>query len=694
MDREYITLLEEAKNLNKNVFFDKKLVKIIFPYNELIVEEIKEVPGRIYMPMTKSWSLIMDAINSKPLRDFLDKFNFKYDSSIFEVKETKEKPKQINRIEYNKPILNIHFLYDVQLVELTKKIPGRKFVSEGKYWEVELNIDTYPDVNNVINHSKFEVTEEFISDLNKFKVEYLKKIELISSNIDSSKAHDADIEVVGLKGTLRPFQKAGVKYIADNKRVIVGDEMGLGKTIQAIASVVYTQNTPVLVVCPNSLKYNWNKEVVAWTDYTAKVINSTDQPDVTTDFTIMNYNSAVKFLENLKSCQFKSIIIDESHYCKESSTQRTKSIKEIIKNNNPELVIELTGTAVVNRPKELISQLEIVGKLQEFGGFWNFAKRYCGAYRGRFGLEMSGATNLEELHTKLRSLCYIRRNKEEVLKELPDKQINVIELDVNNRQEYSKAESDIVNYLKEEAKEDEKFKRSLNGLTEEQIKEAKKAYREQKSHAAEQAEHLVRINILKQLAAKGKLEEMINWIGEVVESGEKIVVFGIHKEIVDAVAKHFNCNKIDGSVISEDRQKFVEDFQNNPSTKVIVLNMKAGSVGLTLTAASILCFLEFGWTPGEHQQAEDRIHRMGQKNAANIFYFKGKSTIDEDIYDLLMKKSKITKAVNKGEYSEIGSMSIMSELIDRLESKGVKSSVEDKLKSELGEFMSNSRRYI
>ena len=129
-------------------------------------------------------------------------------------------------------------------------------------------------------------------------------------------------------------------------------------------------------------------------------------------------------------------------------------------------------------------------------------------------------------------------------------------------------------------------------------------------------------------------------------------MFAVHRKMINNIADHFGCNKIDGTVSIEDRQKYVDDFQTNENTKLIILNINAGGVGITLTAAHHLAFLELGWTPGEIRQAEDRIHRIGQKNIATIYFLLGDKTIDQDIYSLIMNKEVVTDGVNKGQFEK------------------------------------------
>jgi len=564
----------------------------------------------------------------------------------------------------------------------------RNYDVREKYWVInisKLNIDILLELKKEFNFTCSN--DETSNYLNKLYLEKQQIEEAKKENLTSSQSFESSLEVKGLNGTLRPFQKAGVEYIIKNKRLIVGDEMGLGKTIEAIASVHHIKAYPVLVSCPNSLKYNWKREWEKWVGCSVDIINSEDDLDVITDkvedndVVIGNYNTIAKYVDKLKVYKWKAVIMDESHYLKNAKTNRASAVSKIVKVAKPELRIGLTGTAVTNKPSELIAQLNILDRMDDFGGFWHFVNKYCDAKRTQWGLDISGASNIPELHTQLRSICYIRRNKSEVLNELPDKQRTTVMLDINNRTEYNKAERDLISYLRGEMVSIEKLEdyyrertknnpeaKDFSDLDDGEILKLRVDYISKRVNSAENAEHLVRINVLKQLVAKGKLESVKEWIDDFIESGEKLVVFVNHTFMAEELAKHYKCNMITGAVKVEDRQAAVDDFQDNPNTKIIVLNIKAGGVGITLTAASNVAIIELPWTPADLDQAEDRLHRIGQKNAVTAWYLLGNGTIDIDISELIDKKRVITEGVNMGKF-EGEDVKIVNELVARLLSK-------------------------
>lgn len=585
-----------------------------------------------------TWRVTVSKENIDSLIPFLEvndfQFNKPYILSLLEVKTNTDKIV----ITAKKREIVLNFKYDVDILRSVKAILNRRW--DGKRWSIELCPQNLQQIKDFLEYYKdIVVIEENVLELIK-QVEF-ESIQQ-SINLEKSSAVESDIEVSGLKMELRPFQKAGVEYIIRNKKVLLGDEMGLGKTAQAISSLYYLKAFPVLIVCPNSLKYNWAKEWDLWTEGVEKVIlNSEDKFDICKNkqVIICNYNTIIKYKKEFETYKLKAIVSDESHYLKNRAAQRTKIFSKI--GSNCEVKLLLTGTPITNKPSELISQLEILDKFSGFGGWFSFVRRYCGAVKGRFGWETDGATNLEELHSKLRASCYIRRNKKDVLTELPEKVRTIVKLDIDNIVEYRKAESDLILYFKEIG------------------------YGQGQIDAALSAENLVKINQLKQLSVQGKTKQIIDWIEDFLESGEKLVVFGEHTKIINTIAERFKCNKITGEVKIEDRQRYVEDFQNNKDTKLLVLNMMAGGVGLTLTESSNICFMELPWVPSDLLQAEDRCHRIGQRSSVNCYYFIGEKTIDEDIYELLMKKMQITSSVNAGVF-DTKSFPLLSTLIKNI----------------------------
>lgn len=299
--------------------------------------------------------------------------------------------------------------------------------------------------------------------------------------------------------------------------------------------------------------------------------------------------------------------------CKEPSTLQAKLTKGIC--SGKEYILALTGTPVVNKPRDLVSQLAIIEQLPRFGGYQNFLKRYCE--------DWNGAENLEELNYLLKKNCFYRRDKGEVLKDLPAKVRHTVPCDITTRKEYKEALADLEIYLKKYRQAtDEQIARSMKG------------------------EVMVRIGILKNISARGKLNDVVEYIQDVVESDEKIVVF-VHLREVAAYLKQMFPAAV--TILGEDdtrtRQRNIDKFQNDPECQVIICSIKAAGVGITLTASSRVAFVELPWHPADSDQAEDRLHRIGQQDSVQCTYFLGRNTIDEWIYKIIAEKREISNTI-------------------------------------------------
>ena len=431
-----------------------------------------------------------------------------------------------------------------------------------------------------------------------------------------------------------PYQLEGIEKGLEWQRLFIGDEPGLGKTLQSIGIIDTADAYPCLVICPSSLKINWQREWERFTDKKALVLDNgtrTTWPYLLSmkmhAVAIVNYESLRKYfvwdinggrksfrLKDVVFCPhiklFKSIIIDESHRVKDPAAQQTIFTKGLA--TGKQWCILLSGTPVVNRPEDLVSQLSIMGRLGEFGGKNAFMARYSGEY-----------ADLDGLSKRLYASCLIRREKAKVLTQLPDKSRQYIECDITNRKEDQDAENDVIKYLRTyKNADDDKVQRAMRG----QI--------------------MVQMGILKQIAARGKIHAVADFVHDVIDGGEKLILFAYLKEVVDALKQEFpDAVTVTGSDNVREKQRAVDKFQNDPECKLIILNYKSGGTGLTLTASSRVAFIEFPWTYSDCEQAEDRAHRNGQKNNVNCYYFLGSKTIDRYMYKVIQTKKDIANEV-------------------------------------------------
>ncbi len=549
------------------------------------------------------------------------------------------------RIQDNKLVIKIP--YDVNLVNVIKtSFVQRKWDPDIKAWVAIINEKNISATYYLYQKYDFIISPETFNEIEECKKKIEGNKEQANEIMGLSKAIQADIEIPTLKGELFPYQKAGVFFIEKtNGRTLIADEMGLGKTVQAIAwALLHEEKRPILVICPTTLKINWEREFEKWSNLKPYIISSKDNNYLlpTSEVYIINYDIVEKKKELLQKLNFKIMILDEAHYIKNPKTIRTKAVIEMSK-SIPH-ILPLTGTPILNKPIEIYNILKMLNP-EIFGNYWDFASRFCGMKRTRWGMDVSGATNIEELSNLLR-LIMLRREKKEVLKELPDKIRVIIPQEVDLK-EYKKVENDLIKYLIE-------FKNKT-------VLQAEKI---------SQVEQLVKIEYCKQEAVRAKLPLFIEWAKDFVEGNGKLVVFAHHTEFIEKLMtelKDYFPVKIIGSMDTEQKQKSIDTFMEDENCRIIICSIKAAGVGITLTKSSHVAFLELGWIPADHDQAEDRLHRIGQKDNVTCYYFLAQNTIEETIYNLIQEKRKIFQELmqDKTIINE-NKINILSDLIDNL----------------------------
>ena len=463
-----------------------------------------------------------------------------------------------------------------------------------------------------------------------------------------------------IKSKLLPFQINGTLSILKHKSSLVADEMGLGKTIQAIAAIETLKEYPVLIICPAMLKYNWLNEFEKFTNNKNIEIWKANKENKISDINIINYDIVEKFFDKFKDVKFKILVLDESHYVKNSSAKRTKAILKLSK-KIPRKIL-LSGTPINNKPSELISQLNILNVLHVFNGKHEFEVKYCNAHFDNWHhWDTSGASNLDELHEKLLSIGMVRRLKKDVLTELPPKTVEKIILNLNTDQFkiYDNAEKNIIEYIKNEALKTEK-ELNIQGYAKMRVEKAKKA------------EYIVKFEALKQLVFKLKLLLIYEWIDNFLYQNinEKLIVFTTHKTSISMLNERYPGLIISGDVPMQERQNIIDKFQSDDlSHKILFLTLSAGKEGITLTKSSTLLFTELSWTPLEHLQAEDRIHRISQNRPVNIYYVITRNTIEEYIDSIITKKRKIMNNILDGTNNEEEIIDIIEEIVNHYVNK-------------------------
>ena len=517
--------------------------------------------------------------------------------------------------------------YDAAWHAFAKSVPGGRWNPEEKFWHFPTSSAYWITQQDVISTIDVDPAVTAIAD------EFAQRDEL-------SRKHDGElIDELPIPAGLVPFpyQQAGYNFLKSAEfRAILADDMGLGKTIQAILVMMKVRDEgPILVSCPATVKLNWKREIEKWIPGIRVQVLNGRTPETAInpgefDVFVINHDilaygdGAAKdgvsgWFEQFEAVNLSLAVFDEGHKIGNHKTIRGKAARRIAKATKRTMI--LTGTPVQNRPRELFPLLNMVDP-GSWPNFFQFAKRYCNAHQTRFGWDFSGSSNLPELHERIKPWV-LRRTKDQVLKELPGKRRVdiVLELSKKDRREY-----------------DNRVEYWANRI---------------RTRSMENGDHLVMIGELRQLAAKAKLQGSINWIGDFVETGEKLIVFAVHKATIKAIQE--SLEKLDvryvtitGETSQTKRQEAVDAFQNDPGVQVFIGNIQAAGEGITLTAASNEVFVEFGWKPGEHAQAEDRANRIGQDSLVTCWYMVAEKTIDERLFGIIDGKRRVVETIMEG----------------------------------------------
>lgn len=407
-------------------------------------------------------------------------------------------------------------------------------------------------------------------------------------------------------------------------------------TGQSIVTVELMDVFPTLVICPASVKYNWKKEWQKWNPTrTVGIVESGrnydesvwDSDVVVINFDILGERSTdkpkAKYKELLRK-YWGSCVIDEIHFLKSEKAMRTRMTKKITK---PIAHIwGLTGTLTQNRPLELVQPYQILRRFVEiFGGTLEFKFRYCDAKKTMYGFDASGFSNLEELHELLRMAGYVRRQKRDVLTELPPVIEQIVDAPISNAREYHHAEDDLLNYLE--------------------------TIDVEKASSAANAPHLVMLNTLRTLSIAGKMAFIKSYIQEWLESNEEkqLAVFGVHREPLQELADHFKAPVIQGGVSIENKQRIVDAFAARKH-RLLFANIQSAGTGTDglQTHCSDMIYIELPDRSTDVEQTNARLERMGQTSTITVTYLLSPETIDVEMKETLDGKKMLTDIVNAG----------------------------------------------
>lgn len=523
----------------------------------------------------------------------------------------------------------IGFSYNKDFVQQIKKFAGASWNPQNFEWSIPFTLPTVAPLQKWLHDNGFVEGMNYYPS--KRVLEYQEPPEIITPEDVASACKELQF-----KRMPRPYQCEGIAYMINHGNCINGDDCGLGKTMQTIMTLELMDVFPALIITPASVKYNWKKEWEKWNPTrTVGVVGRKKKFDENVwqnDVIIINYDilgergldkPTAKFKELLKK-RWASCVMDEIHFLKSEKALRTKMAKKIVK--TVPHVWGLTGTLTQNKPADLIQPFTIIRRFEDiFGSTKEFKYRYCNAKMTVFGMDCSGFSNLEELHELLRMGGYIRRNKRDVLDELPPMVEQTIDVPISNTREYRKAENNLLEYLE---------KIDIN-----------------KVNSAVNAPHLVMIQTLKQLSIEGKLPFITTYIKEWLEAneGEQLLVFGVHRMPLQQLAEYFKAPLIQGGVSADKKQQIVNEFSNG-GHRLLFANIQSAGTGTDglQDNCSNLVYIELPDKSTELEQANARLERMGQRNSINITYLLSPDTIDADIKEMVADKGMITGLVNKG----------------------------------------------
>ena len=419
-----------------------------------------------------------------------------------------------------------------------------------------------------------------------------------------------------------PHQKEAIQKLVENKKFILADDMGLGKTTSTIIAALETGAKKVLIICPATLKINWKREIENYTD---KSVFISEGKNFSTehDFVIINYDIIKNFHDSKKKdnseilkSNFDLVVIDEAHYIKNVTAQRTKLINDLVK--NVDRIWLLTGTPMTSRPIDYFNLLSLVDS-PTAKNWMAYAIRYCGGYQfnvgGRKIWNVTGASNLEELRDRTLGLT-LRRLKENVL-DLPDKIITPVYLKLKSKN-YEEVMGEYYDWYDKNPEESKSLTVQFTKLTK-----------------------------VRQIIADEKISQTIELAENIIEQGKKVIIFCNFTDSLNKITEHFGKTsvKLDGSMSKPSRQHSVDEFQDNEKIKVFVSNLKAGGVGITLTAAEAVIFNDISFVPSDMAQAEDRAYRYGQKNNVLIYYPIFHNSVEAIIYDMVNAKKQVIATV-------------------------------------------------
>lgn len=517
-----------------------------------------------------------------------------------------------------------------QILEAVRALPSRKYNAATKRWEVPAR----PDLLQWLSTAGFPAPAAPVA----VKGPDLPKVDPAEEQRKRIEAMELDPEGTLIPG-LRPYQVDFIKFAAiRHGRVALGDDMGTGKTVQSLAWMVYAKADPALIVVNAPTKLQWMSAYYRWVGSVPGMHPRVGVLSGRTPYLlekgvsyIINWDILSDWEERLGKMGFRLLIGDEVQAIGNPKSQRARSFIRLSK-SIPH-VIGMSGTPAMSKPAQFWSLLNIM-EPEKFGNYYRYLNRYCQPKHNGFSMTYNGASHVEELHALLVS-CMLRRTKDQVMKDLPPKVMEVVplEVDVEAMNEYRRQEA-----------------RAFNdqGISDKEMRE--------------------RVAGLLRTAYALKEPALMQWVLDFLDSGRKLLLFAWHRDVVDLIymaLKDYSPSKIYGGMSNQDREAMRQKFITDPACRVMVANIQSGGVGIDgfQEVCSDVAFAEFSHTPNYHRQAEDRLHRSGQHNSVTSYYLVAPGTVDMDAVEVLDDRAKMLDGVLDGK--EAADIDLLTELLER-----------------------------
>lgn len=506
----------------------------------------------------------------------------------------------------------------------------------------------------------------------------------LNRDLKLSQTSEADLKLPAPPGLdYLPYQKAGIAYAARKGNALIADEPGLGKTIQAIGtSNLIPQARRILIIVPASLKINWQREWQKWCTKGLRVDRvSGGRPEnwptptdgqgnaIEPEVVVINFDLIEQHHHKLTEKPWDIMIVDEAHALKNGDAKRTKAIlgHGSGKNHVPGIptrrTLLLTGTPIMNRPAEIWTLAHALDP-DFFASKHAFEKRYCDGHKTDYGWSARGSSNLQELQRELRARIMVRRRKSKVLKDLPPKTRQLIELDhpvlAKANDHYAKLEQASQTlkdcFERREALKDEAERIKAMTPDDPATKAAQTQYKQAASQLARESKvAFFQMSEIRKETALLKVPQVTDLIKTTLENG-KLILFCHHSEVADAYRDALNSHfkrqagkkgtpktvaMVTGKTPNDQRQLEADRFQQDPDCQVFIGSIQAAGTGLTLTKASTVLFAELDWVPGNVSQAEDRAHRIGQQDHVLVYHAVIEGTLDSLMVRRLIEKQEV-----------------------------------------------------